>query len=160
VVIKPNISGGSDYTYRLNQQQMIQQSTELTGIFANRAMMIQPFIPEIVDHGEWSLFFFNNQFSHCIIKKPKAGDFRVQEEHGGKLQLVTPPTDLLAIASEVTALLQPEPLYIRADFVFDGEQYLLIEVELIEPSLYFNMDEQAATRFAEAIDTRFGGNLR
>ena len=43
------------------------------------------------------------------------------------------------------------PLYARVDFVRHGNSFALMEAELIEPSLYFNMDEQSAIRFAQAF---------
>jgi hypothetical protein len=50
----------------------------------------------------------------------------------------------------------PEPVYVRADFVRDAaDNFLLMELELIEPSLYLRTDAGAADRFARAFDERF-----
>ena len=48
--------------------------------------MVQPFLKNIIDEGEYSLFYFDGKFSHSVLKKPKEKDFRVQEEHGGDIQ--------------------------------------------------------------------------
>ena len=48
--------------------------------------------------------------------------------------------------------LYPAPLYSRLDFVRTQSGFAVMEVELIEPSLYFNMDQLSAERFAKAFD--------
>jgi hypothetical protein len=50
-------------------------------------------------------------------------------------------------------LVEPKPVYARADFVRDdNERFMLMELELIEPSLYLRTDECAASRFSTALD--------
>ena len=87
-------------------------------------------------------------YSHAILKIPKSGDFRVQEEHCGRLHAVIPEKALFAQADSslaaITKLTGEMPLYARVDFVrFSHEairdEFALMEAELIEPSLYFNM---------------------
>ncbi|MFQ5546756.1 MAG: hypothetical protein ACE5FV_00580 [Woeseia sp.] len=103
--------------------------------------------------GEFSLVFFLNEFSHAILKTPKDRDFRVQEEHGARIVAVDPEPDLLDTAAHVLSLVEPVPVYARCDFLRgpDG-QFLLMELEVVEPSLYLRMDEAAPTRFARAFD--------
>ena len=55
-----------------------------------RPYMVQPFVSEIVEEGEISLFMFAGQHSHSIRKRPKQGDFRVQEDYGGEHSLIEP----------------------------------------------------------------------
>ena len=103
--------------------------------------------------GEYSLFYFNRRFSHAIRKTPKPGDFRVQEEFGADIVLVDPEPALLAAGEQVMQLVEPLPAYARVDFVEgpDG-RFLLMELELIEPSMYLRMHQEAPRRFAEAFD--------
>ena len=102
--------------------------------------------------GEYSLFFFGGEYSHAILKKPRQGDFRTQEEHGAEILGVQAPGDLVATAHNVVSLVEPQPAYVRADFVRDDAgRFLLMELELIEPSLYFRADPESAARFAEAL---------
>ena len=84
---------------------------------------------------------------------PKTGDFRVQEEHGAEVRSITPEPALLATGDKVMGLVEPMPAYARADFVRgpDG-RFLVMELELIEPSMYLRMDPEAPGRFAEAFD--------
>ncbi|MDQ6939915.1 MAG: hypothetical protein M3119_07125 [Verrucomicrobiota bacterium] len=147
LVLKPTISANAENTMRLTRG-----STHDISMFAARSYMVQPFMRGIVEEGEFSLFYFNREFSHAILKKPKPKDFRVQEEHGGTILGIEPPPDLLAAGDRVMDLLDSSLLYARVDFVRDGDAFLLMELELIEPSLYLRMDENAPRRFARAID--------
>ena len=151
IVIKPTISANSDNTFWLKKETLEQKKTTLESSLQNRQLMVQPFIPAIVEQGEYSLFYFAGQYSHCILKTPKQGDFRVQEEHGGILQSINPNEDLLTAASKALITIPEKVLYARIDLVEFEDQYQLMEIELIEPSLYFNLDEQAAMRFAKAF---------
>ena len=106
----------------------------------------------IIEEGEFSLFYFNRTYSHTILKTPESGDFRVQEEHGGRIISVTPEQKALQCAMEVLETLNVSLLYARIDLVREETgDYALMELELIEPSLYFRMDPIASTRFAQAL---------
>ena len=93
-------------------------------MFATRSYMVQPFMRGIVEEGEFSLFYFNGEFSHAILKTPKPKDFRVQEEHGGTIRAIAPTPDLLAEGDRVMKLLDRDLLYARVDFVRDGDVFL------------------------------------
>ncbi len=157
IVLKPRISANADNTFWLTQQNYQQKLVEMNNAFNQRDFMIQPFMASIVNEGEYSLFYFNGKYSHAILKTPKNNDFRVQEEHGGQLKTITPEPVLLEHAEQCMAAicqLHNMPLYARVDFVRHGQGFALMEAELIEPSLYFNMDEQSPKRFADAFVDR------
>lgn len=153
LVIKPTVSANADDTFRVKQEVKLQTKREMLRTFYDRAYMIQPFMKSIVTEGEFSLFYFGGEYSHTILKTPGKGDFRVQEEHGGILASVEPETKLLKRAQQTMARLQPQPLYARADYVrTEDDDFALMELELIEPSLYFNMDPESPRRFARIFD--------
>lgn len=153
VVLKPTISAGADDTFRIHRKNYSVFLKDLKSIFNNRAFLVQPFMDHITDEGEFSVFFFGDTYSHSILKTPKAKDFRVQEEHGGILKLVEPEEKLLKTARKMRDMIQPEPLYTRADYVRTSDNtFALMELELIEPSLYFNMDPESPERFAQVFD--------
>lgn len=127
-------------------------SAEVAGIEQYNNYFVQPFVDKITD-GEKSFHFFNNQFSHGILKVPKSGDFRVQEEHGGDIRFYQPPSEEIDYASQF--LLQDYP-YARVDLVNYRDQLVLMELELIEPSLYFRMDPESPLRFAKALREYMG----
>ncbi|MDZ7715344.1 MAG: hypothetical protein U5J95_03945 [Balneolaceae bacterium] len=153
IIIKPTLSANADDTYRIKKQDISSYKTRLKEIFERRPFMVQPFLESIITEGEFSLFYFGSAYSHAIIKKPRKGDFRVQEEHGGTLHKHIPDEELKSIARKTMQNIHPLPLYSRVDFARlpDGS-YGLMELELIEPSLYFNMDEESPKLFAKVFN--------
>lgn len=153
IVLKPTVSAGADNTFRIHQSNYSVFQEDLAAIFDDRPFLIQPFMDNITAEGEFSVFFFGDTYSHTVLKTPKPKDFRVQEEHGGRLKLVEPEESLLKTSREMRDMIQPEPLYTRADYVRTSDNtFALMELELIEPSLYFNMDPQSPERFAQVFD--------
>lgn len=150
IVIKPTIGAGAKDTFRLRRSD--SRCSDALSRYGNRMAMIQAFLESIVVLGEWSLFYFGGCYSHTVLKTPKSGDFRVQEEYGSHLQTVVPATDLLELATACIEATPAPTLYARVDLVrlADGSP-AVIELELIEPSLYFPYDEKSPERFAEAI---------
>lgn len=113
---------------------------------------VQPFLEEVLQ-GEKSLIFFNREFSHGVKKVPKANDFRVQEEHGGLITFYHPTDEEFKFAKLALDQIEDDQLlYGRVDFISTQDGPKLIELELIEPSLYFRTQDQAASNFVSAID--------
>lgn len=155
IIIKPRISANADDTFRIKRDQRERYISELKDTFHERPFMVQPFVDNIVLEGEFSLFFFGETYSHTILKTPKSSDFRVQEEHGGTLKKVEPEPELLKSARKTLDFIDPKPLYSRIDYVRTASgTFALMELELIEPSLYFNMDRRSPERFARIFDRR------
>lgn len=150
MIIKPSISATAAYTYRLRAFD-----EELVPVFSEREFLVQPFMHSIIDEGEVSLFYFNGTYSHAIVKRPKPADFRVQEEHGGEITAIEPEPSMRTRAEDVLEHFDSDLLYARVDLVRNelGE-FALMELELIEPSLYLRMDNAAPSRFAAAIADR------
>lgn len=152
IIIKPNISANADNTFRLTKERLLSNLTILENVFAQREFMVQPFLNSIIVEGEYSLFFFDGEMSHAVLKKPEENDFRVQEEHGGDIQPIKAPSEIISIAKHIIQKLSTTPLYGRVDLVRTmKDDFALMELELIEPSLYLNKDEQAPQRFAKAF---------
>jgi glutathione synthase/RimK-type ligase-like ATP-grasp enzyme len=153
VVLKPLISANATHTHRLTRGSRAWRHADV--LFAGRPYLAQPFVASIVAEGEYSLMFFGGRFSHAILKTPEAQDFRVQEEHGGTVRAVTVAPATVEIGARIMAAVGEIPLYARVDLVRLAEGGLaLMELELVEPSLYLRMDEGAARRFANAIHER------
>ncbi len=113
-------------------------------------MMIQEYMPEI-ENGEWSLVFFGGEFSHAAVKRAKPGDFRVQDEHGGSWSHEQPGDDLKRQAKRVLETVDEKLLYARVDGVVRDGRFILMELEVIEPMLYFGENDRAAEMFAEKL---------
>ncbi|PSR14105.1 MAG: hypothetical protein C7N36_05325 [Bacteroidetes bacterium] len=114
-------------------------------------------MPEIQSQGEISLLFFNGQFSHAILKKPQAHDFRVQSQFGGDYQIYHPAASLIDTAAHIVQIFGEQLLYARVDGILKAGKFLLMEVELIEPDLYFSQVPAAKGRFFAALEELVGG---
>jgi glutathione synthase/RimK-type ligase-like ATP-grasp enzyme len=146
LVIKPTISGGADGTYLLEAGDPIPVDVQ------QRDMLIQPMMPTIATEGEFSLFYFEGQFSHAILKTPASGDFRVQEQFGGRETAVTPPEAALTLAAATLAAAPDAPLFARVDMVrASAEGFNLMELEVIEPSLFFSFAQDGGQAFARSV---------
>ncbi len=157
IVIKPVVGASAEGAFRLDATSVRQRALEIETYYANRALQAQPFVRAIPEEGEYSLFYFNGKHSHTILKTPKSEDFRVQEEHGGIIRGVPADEALHAAGRATLEALDEAPLYLRADFVRSNDDscYWLMELELVEPSLYLRTDPQAPAHFARAIDDRY-----
>ena len=158
VVIKPVIGLNAHGVFRVNAQSARQPSADLVAQYAEREFMVQPFLSHVISEGEFSLFYFNGVLSHAILKTPKQHDFRVQEEHGGVIRAIQAESGLREAGDTALRALDSIPLYARADFVRANHDdgFWLMELELIEPSLYLRMDVDAPERFAQALHGRAG----
>lgn len=154
IVIKPCISAGAYDTYRLKRSDIDDVKGELVEKFIQRECMVQPFMSGIVEEGEFSIFYFDGEYSHTILKSPKDNDFRVQEEWGGNLLKVEPEESLKFHAEKAMSAINTSLLYTRLDFVRTPTGFALMEAELIEPSLYFNLDDESAQRYVDAVERR------
>lgn len=161
-VVKPAISATAHQTWRVGPDEAEAHQERFEALLASSpgGVMVQPFLPEIED-GEWSLVFLGGEFSHAVKKRPAAGDFRVQHDFGGTIERCEPDPALvddasaaLRAAAEATDTGLEEILYARVDGVVRAGRLLLMELELIEPVLFFAQAPGAAARMAELIVSR------
>ena len=151
-VLKPCISGAARHTYRLDVENFQKHESIFQKLIAKEAMMLQPFQYQIVNKGEVSMMVFNGNFSHAILKKAKAGDFRVQDDFGGSIQDYTPSENEIIFAEAAVNACNELPIYARVDIFEDNEgRIALSELELIEPELWFRSHPEAAKLLARAI---------
>ncbi|MEM8670380.1 MAG: hypothetical protein AAGG48_22840 [Planctomycetota bacterium] len=152
LVVKPTIGANSDGLFVLDADDAAQCAAAVME-YSTRPLMVQPFIQSITAKGEYSLFYFGGSYSHAILKQPKQGDFRVQEEHGGTIQATTVSESLKQVAALALNAVGETLLYARVDIVIlDDGSPAVTELELIEPSLYFSYDDDSPRRFAEALN--------
>ncbi len=149
-VLKPTISLGSLDTIFISNYDS-QEAIALLELHKGREFLLQPFIKEIEIKGEVSLIYLNGLFSHAVRKVPKKGDKRSQPEFGSTVTLESQPRkELLTLGSILMKYIKDKfslpkhLLYGRVDFI-DAETPFLIELELIEPCLYFQYKPLAAT---------------
>ena len=150
-VVKPAISATAWRTFVTQPATAQADQTAVDEVLTDAGALVQQFVDEIETDGEWSLIFFDGTFSHAVIKRPTAGDFRVQEDFGGSSVARTPPRDVLEAASNALRQVPGAPLYARVDGVVTPGGFLLMEMELIEPSLFLASDPGAVDRFVSAL---------
>jgi len=150
-VIKPAFSAGSYLTEVFAADDVGAVNEKYKSIAAQKELLLQQFMPEIQTLGETSLVFFNKKFSHAINKKPVAGDFRIQVQFGGQYTAIHPNTALIAQAERIVNTFPDPLLYARVDGIVIDNELHLMEIECIEPDLYFNYSEGSQRRFVQAI---------
>ncbi|UOQ73022.1 ATP-grasp domain-containing protein [Hymenobacter cellulosilyticus] len=151
LVVKPAVSGGAKNTFTLTRLETAERLPQLTELVQHEDFLVQPFQPQIQTEGEWSLIYLGGQFSHCVLKTPKSGDFRVQHYLGGGIEPREAPAHLRQAADSIIAQFAQGCLYARVDGVDADGQFLLMELELIEPFLYLASSEGALARYEAAL---------
>jgi glutathione synthase/RimK-type ligase-like ATP-grasp enzyme len=152
VILKPTIAGAALHTYRLNPENTGQHESIFRTLIENEDMMLQPFQYNIMEKGEVSFMVIGGKYTHSVLKRGKAGDFRVQDDFGGTLHEYNPSPEEIRFAEEVVKACDPMPAYARVDVMWDNEGELAVsEVELIEPELWFRRNKEAAEKLAEVV---------
>jgi glutathione synthase/RimK-type ligase-like ATP-grasp enzyme len=148
VVIKPQISGGSQDTVRFKRHGTLQGGPP-------GAALIQPFLPAVAEEGELSLFFFDGVFSHAVSKVATGGDFRVQPQFGGQISGVAPEPEALHAAHRVLEAAGLPLTYARIDLIRGLDHTpQLMELEIIEPDLFLEHAHDHGAAFAAAVKAR------
>ena len=154
VVVKPAISASASGTWRSAGEVTHEDEAAFAAQARAQDLLVQPYCLEVSSRGEWSLVFFDGTYSHAVLKRPAAGDFRVQRHFGGSPDSAAPTARLIDQASAVLALLGAPLLYARVDGVEREGDLLLMELEVNEPHLYLSFGPGAPARFADAIARR------
>jgi len=154
LVVKPNVSASGFETWRFDPAHAREGEARFARMVRERDLLVQPFIPAITTEGELSLVFLDGAYSHAVRKRPRPGEFRVQEEHGGTAEPAEAGADLVRQAARAAAVAPGRPLYARVDGLVTDGALLVTELELVEPKLYFALDDEAADRMAAAIAGR------
>ena len=160
-VVKPTVSAGARDTARYGPAETGAATAQVAALHAaGRDVMVQPYLHAVDTAGETSLLLFDGAFSHAARKAailaPRAG---VRQDLVSR-SYVTPTTataEQLACAEKVLAAVPggASLLYARVDLVpGDDGRPVLLELEVIEPSLFLTLAGGATERFAAAIARR------
>lgn len=151
VVIKPAISASATDTWRIPPGRAAEWEERFREMARRGPILIQPFVAEVSAEGEWSLVFIGGEFSHSMLKRPAPGDFRVQTELGGSQRAVAADAALVRVARDVLSRVPGSPSYARIDGCVVNGRFRIMEVELLEPTLYFTEGPSAAGRLADLV---------
>lgn len=150
-VVKPAISASAHDTWRTSRAQAAADESRFASARSRGALMVQRFLPEVERGGEWSIVFLGGTFSHGVVKRPKAGDFRVQHEHGGSAERAAPGEHLIEAALRAIGEAPAPLVYARVDGCEVDGELVLMELEALEPSLFLGLHPSAPARLAEAV---------
>ncbi len=148
-VLKPAI-GGSGYGVTL-----IESGKDIAAELPSTPgpWLVQEFLPEIRD-GELNVVLFNGQVSHMIRKVPAEGEWRSNWAFKPNWTCVPVEPAAADVAQRTLGLFSSPPLYARVDGVMIEDRFVVLELELVDPSLFFIFEPEAAKRFAEATLNR------
>ena len=147
LVIKPPVSASAMGAHRIGA------GDDLPAESRGKPMIVQPLIEEISRTGEFSLMLFDGEYSHAVVKRPRSGDFRVQEYHGGETRPCdAPPAGAIELAQAALAAAPAKASYARVDIVPDDSGALrIMELELIEPALFLHHASDGGAAFTRSI---------
>jgi glutathione synthase/RimK-type ligase-like ATP-grasp enzyme len=152
-VLKPAISGAARHTYRITPSNCSEVEAVFQELIESESMLFQEFLNNITKKGEISLILIGGKYTHAVKKIAKKGDFRVQDDHGGRVEKYTPTKEEIVFAENCLTASPYKPMYARVDIVYDNnDKPSLSELELIEPELWFRFFPEAAEKLAEEIN--------
>lgn len=151
VVVKPTVSAGSFRTERFGAAEIEPAQRFLDDLVRDRDAMVQKWMASVDSYGERSLVWIDGEVTHAIRKSPRfaGGSECVSAE-------VPIADDERAFATKALAPVASELLYARVDMVRDAEtdRLRIMELELVEPSLFFLQAPRALERFVAAVARR------
>jgi glutathione synthase/RimK-type ligase-like ATP-grasp enzyme len=149
VVIKPEVGAGSFHARAFELGDPAAHA-HLAMLTARGAALVQPYVPSVDDYGERSIIFIAGELTHAIRKAPR---------FAGGIEQTTGPFAIddaeRALAEAALAPYRERLLYARVDMARDAAGApMLMELELVEPSLFFTRSAYALDRFVSALAAR------
>lgn len=157
-VVKPCIGAGSRDARRHSRDQFAAATAQIKGLLAQgRSVLLQPYLDRVDSAGETALVYIDGLYSHAIRKGPLLSRGADSTNHlfaPEQIDSRQPGADERELGDRVRAAIPHTGalLYTRVDLIRDGNAApLVLELELVEPSLFFIHGEQSAQRMATAI---------
>lgn len=150
LVVKPAVSIGAIGAMRAAADDA-GLAAHLAQLASSGDVLVQPFVSSVLDRGERSLLFAGGELSHSVRKVPLAGEYRVQDHHGGSVHPHQATSGEIAVARAALAVAPARCTYARVDLVDTADGPVVMELELVEPALFLTEDPSAPDRFAASI---------
>ena len=154
IVVKPAVSASAHETRRFDANERAEGQAHLDRLLATRDVMIQPHLAALAEQGELSLLFARGRFTHAVRRRSALVDGHVMPKSApanAPAVAVKSAERVLDAAAALTGVAPNDLLYSRVDLAPAEDGYLLLELELIEPSLFLVHAPHAAERFADAL---------
>jgi len=167
VVVKPSVGAGSRGVGRFTPDRFGEAQEHAERLHAaGRTVLVQPYLHGVDETGEAALVYFDGRYSHAVTKGAMIPAATAHPVDGGALYIEENITPRRASAAELAAWdaalayvrerFGADPLYTRVDLLPGPDGPVLVELELVEPSVFLIHDEdgRAAAQFAAAIRKR------
>lgn len=152
-VIKPMVSASAFETRLFGAGQADEAQAHLDRLLPERDLMVQMFIESVHSYGERSLMFIQGAFTHSVRRTEQF----VEEGTASPTRSADATSQEIVFAASVLQALPEQPLYARVDIARGNDGNLrLMELELIEPSLFFDFSQGAAKKMADALENILG----
>lgn len=150
VIVKPAVGASSFATHRSGRDQLVDGQAHLEWLLERTDVLVQPYLRSVDGSGERALIWIDGEFTHAVRKTPRFGG---EDEHVSEAIAIAP--DELALGEHVLAPIAADLLYARVDVARDDAGApLVMELELIEPSLYLLQHPPALDRLVGGIVRR------
>lgn len=168
-ILKPCIGAGScglkqftkqspdleSHFHTLNRDGFSQKFVFGTLTYPASDTLVQPYLSEIEEYGEASLIYFGGEYSHGVLKKPKQGDFRAHPIWGADVMRYDASGDEVNLGYSGLGVVGYPTEYARIDMIPKPSDPIIIEIELIEPLLFFDLFPETVKTYAEHIENHF-----
>ena len=150
LVIKPTVASTGYETWLTDAPVSAEAEARFREQKQRMNVLLQEFATG-VQAGELSMVFLLGSYSHAVLKRAAGSEFRVHIEHGGTVEAWQPAAAQITWAESVLAAVAEPWTYARVDAVSDAGGLLLMELELLDPELFFQYDAAAAGRLIHAL---------
>jgi glutathione synthase/RimK-type ligase-like ATP-grasp enzyme len=153
VVIKAAVAQTGRYAMRVTPSRLAEGQAHLDRLLPHEDMLVQPWMPAVLQAGEVSLVYVDGEFTHAVRKRATGDSFLVHHDFGGSVRPTRPHATQLDIAARALAVAPEATRYARVDLVEeDAGRPVVMELELVEPELFFRYSEAAVERLVDAVE--------
>lgn len=150
-VVKPTVASTGYETWLVAAPCSFEDEARFAAQHASMDVLVQEFA-QGVKGGELSFVFIDGEYQHCIIKKAAGDEFRVHIEHGGTVEMFNPAFSDVEWARSVMETLGGKPwTYGRVDAVRSPDGLMVMELELLDPELFFQYNPAACQPFIDRV---------
>jgi hypothetical protein len=149
-VVKPAVSAYAYETMLVSRESVAMGQAHIDRLLPTADLMVQPYMASVADYGERSMIFVRGELTHGVRRAPmlETRD-ETQEQEATRVEA---SAEEVALAERVLRAAGHRYLYARVDIVRDNNgSPMLMELEMVEPSLFFELAPEAAQRCADAI---------
>ena len=151
-VIKAAVAQTGRYAMRVTGASLDAAQEHLDRLLPSEDMLLQPYVRSLPVRGEVSLVFIDGEFTHAVRKLASGDDFRVHDDFGGSVRPTRPTRAQRDAAQRALDAVGEPTLYGRVDLVEDDAgRPVVMELELVEPELFFRFSPAAVERLVDAV---------